>query len=344
MKGCGCSEQTRCFPQGDRLISTSISSVENDGCDALDGIKKYWVWGGENAPWWTPESDGPGTDGYHPCLNLPANQILYCEGTGNPCPKDPDDPPCHGYVLKMTFPSCGGTDAVDTEGICPTECECDPFRLLFTGTVWNGGPQGPFSGGIYTFLCNCDELESCWPDETTSDPANFVYRVDWEFTREYSCCCPNLDKPTAPPLQATIDTDVPNNTCSAAMEGAFAIMTPDSVGGTNCKVWESGDITFQCDSGDSHTIRFSMECVGDSDGVFCCYDYEGTLIWPASGGNDTCPCDPADANVQRRAATTCDCDPPHFRFGPYRLWKADEEDTCCECCEEFWIVVTEAPN
>lgn len=131
---CGCqNDAARC------LGSILIGRISSD-CPEIDGLEKQFEWVGTG---WRAKDPIP-----NDCLIL--NHLFIHSGIR--CEPDACNgiPGCCQYVLLF--------DAVDCclGEVYPSECSCNPLRLKYSGIQCGGGPQGPNSGGGYTYLCTCD--------------------------------------------------------------------------------------------------------------------------------------------------------------------------------------------
>jgi hypothetical protein len=146
---CGCPSVAE-HQNGDELIGTISSS-----CAELNGKQKRFVY---SSGFWTAADDEPGD-----CMVL----NNWATGSKITCVPKPDarSPWCCQYQLTFNAVQCCYGE------LYPSECACDPFRLKYTGIVCQGGPQGPHSGGGYTYLCECDcewpvtlDIEFVWDE------------------------------------------------------------------------------------------------------------------------------------------------------------------------------------
>lgn len=295
--GCGCEAQAACWPINDRLIGVSTSN-----CPDFDGLIRYFTKRGGIGVWEADVDSG--------CLRLNdgthAPSVIRCDALHNHCTAVPNEP-CYDYYLEFHAYQCA-----DTDEYCTTNCTCEPLMLEFGPIPMPGGPQGPFSGGVYTYLCGCDcEFDHADPD---------AIWISWVFTRLATCCCENLEGDPAPTLRATLEESTP---CEGTMNGATQTMSVDGV--HDCREWlTDAAITFTCADTDEFSLTAALKCmrpIGETQA--CCDKFELTVTGHA-----------ASPETLAAIEATCTCEPLYLRFGPFHLLHNG-------VTEEFFVVVTE---
>lgn len=314
---CGCPEFENCLVPGEFLVAT-ISSE----CEELDGIVRYFVVGEEQC-WVALQDGGYGSPG---CLILnpgPGHEPtrICCDDNREHCPENEG---CSRYYIELRAYECNDFTIIK----CADACSCGEsgvgFYLDFNDLVLDGSPR-EVSGGQIIYLCGC---ECQWP-------VTISIHVD----RLVECCCPNLETQTpAPTLYAEI-TLPGGSACD--IEASTELGTQTTANG--CRVWEAKTamggsalpLEFTC-GGNTKKLDLTMTCVHSESPVSggCCDDYQLEVSLVA-GFDEDCVLDGSPAGV----VGDCECLPLLMTFGPFSL--KNNGGTECDCCEEFYITVTD---
>ena len=183
----------------------------------------------------------------------------------------------------------------------------------------------------------------------TDDPVYFEY-AHYEDHYDHDANCPDCDTPCCcpcievegqqPDLLATL-TDAGTGLCYGTLDGSTGTLSCSALPG-ECCTWSLAEpIAYECQDGDPQTITFSLQCASTS-GQEGCYGYRLYLPNALPAPSGYCPLVGENYSYP---INECSCDPLNLVFGPFHKWRSGSEldPDVCKCCEDFYIVITEAP-